>query len=182
MKDALFTQQSIFLSQQIVFISLHFLDIIMGHRRELRLSSPIQQVRQQAADDDERRPDPEERAGRAGLDEDLIGRRRERGREGPVDEEEHVPEGDAPPDHEVLHPREVVDRERQLAVDGPDHARVHVDPEDLEVEETAVAPEGPVGGGGGGEEEDDDGGDDPVEDPPENPRPAEEEVLDPLLV
>lgn len=154
----------------------------MWHREELCLKSPIQQVWQQATDDDEGRPDPEERAGPASLDEDLISRGRERWRKGPVNEQEHVPDRDAPPDQEVLHPREVVDRERQLAVDGPHHARVHVDPEGLEVEGPAVPTEGLVGGGCRGEEEDDNGGDDPVEDPPEDPRPAEEDVLDSLLV
>lgn len=145
----------------------------MRHRKELRLHHPIQEVRQQARHDDEQRPEPEEGARPARLHQHLVGRRREQRREGAVDEQERVPDDDAAPDDQVLHPREVVDRERHLAVDGPHHARVHVHPQHLEVEHAAVPAEGLVHSRARGEEEDDDRADDPVEDPTEDPQPTE---------
>lgn len=153
-----------------------FLDNVVRHRKELCLNRPVQEVRQQTQHDHEHRPEPKKWARPASLDEDLVGCRRKKRREGTVDEQERVPEGDAAPDYEMLHPREVVDRERHLAVDGPHDARVHVDPQHFVVDDAAVPTEGLVRGRAGGEEEDNDRADDPVEYPAENPRPTEEDV------
>lgn len=102
--------------------------------------------------------------------------------EGAVEVEEGVPGEDAAPDEEVADPGEVGDHQGDLAVDGPDYARVRGGPHVLDVPRVPVRVERGWGEGADGEGEDDEGGYDGVGDPPDDSFPAEAGVLLALLV